>query len=136
MLTWIDHAKDSQDRIAKVRETQPDYDEPYLEGVNFRSDDFSFRVALEDLNVPPEQRTWVVWDMRRVPQPWGSLDPREKAGVPVRVVAGIKEPRTAFVLAEAAHTSQAVRMVLALADLGKRFLREAQHALEQAKSLT
>jgi len=43
-------------------------------GVSFSTTCRRFRVSVNRVSAPPEERTWILWDMRGQAKPWGPLD--------------------------------------------------------------
>jgi hypothetical protein len=80
------------------------YPEPER-GVCFASDCGRFRVAAAALNVPAEDRTWIVWDMTGVS--------------PVPMMSGFHSHTVAMRAAEAMGESRGFRVALRLAAIGR-----------------
>ena len=102
-----DNARNAEARAAGV-EGAPMPQE--VEGVVYRLDDGSsigrWRVCVEDSTVPPERRTWAVWDLRR-----GGDSPRQVK--PIKVLGGIGTRERAILAASLLVQSRPARAVLA-----------------------
>ena len=127
-MKWIDHHQDVQDRIAERRKETPDYEENSIPGVNFRSEDWCFRVTAMNIQVPEEQRTWSLWDFRGQETPWGPLPRGKKISPPILLKDGIPNMRMAMVLGELAKISKVARWGFGLLTAGQ-LLRQQLRAL-------
>ena len=107
--------------------------------VNFCTEDRCFRIAQARFRdpttgefIPEEERTWVLWDVREMSQPWGPLStPR---GKPVALLVGIPNLELARVCAILAVRSKLFRGALTARLVVKGLLHKGLSALAKRKA--
>jgi hypothetical protein len=127
-MKWYDVARDARARnalLVNLQQQNPEdaalqqrTPEDFAEGVCYRPDDGTplglWRVAANDLAVPPGERTWIVWDMRRsvagAPRPPQFV----KQAKPIRVEGGFDDLNAALGFASMLAASKVARMAHAL----------------------
>jgi hypothetical protein len=133
-MKWIDHASDVAARVEEQRKTDPSFEEACEEGVNWRSEDFAYRVTVTDTKAHKEHRTWSLWDMRSMPAPWGPLQGTAK-GVPVPLLTDIGTLKAALILGELASRGRAVRLALGAWAIARVGWAQSKQMLAREKAL-
>ena len=131
-MKWIDLADDERALFEERRKTDPTCEEPTAK-VNWRSEDFRWRVCVDDIGKPESERFWNVWDMRGVEEPWGPKPKGFATSKPLLLRSGVADFRKALIWAELAAMSDKVRLALHAAGLVKHMIEQAQSILEHER---
>lgn len=79
-------------------------------GVSFGSPDRAVRVTADRASKAPEERVWMVWDMRGVKKPHGPCE--TPVSPPVLLAGGIPTLLEAVAVATVVHKSRPLRLAL------------------------
>lgn len=109
-MQWIDHATDVEARVKVKLAEDPNYQEAWMPGLSWRSEDFKWRVNCDDRNLPAGEWTWTIFDMRQVAQPWGPQDCGD--GQPLPLVRGVTSLAKALLIANLCAESRLSRFAL------------------------
>lgn len=108
-------------------------------GVSLATEDRCFRITVSHIHdpktgerIPDDKRTWVLWDMREMPRPWGPLS--ERKGNPIPLLTDIPNLELARVCAILAVHSKVVRGALTARLVLRGMIRQAQAKLDKVKA--